>query len=136
MRSDSKFLNSFTVEIDDENGLIDIITVKIDLTAIGGSKNQRMYDDGSHGDLVSQDGIYSYEIIISAEMSEGKKELTIIVLDYSNCEVSDTITLEVEKASVKTEKGLPSFEGTLLVMIMIIFIFLNKCKRNKFSNLN
>lgn len=119
-----------TGEVDDGNGMNDINTVKIDLTSIGGSRNQQMYDDGSHGDLVSNDGIFSYEIIISSDVLEGNKEMTIMVTDYSYSEASETITFEIEKVSSESEKGVPGFEGFLLSIIILFYIFTKNRKRN------
>jgi len=42
------------------NGGSGLGPVEADLTGIGGSRNQRLYDDGTHGDLAAGDSIFSY----------------------------------------------------------------------------
>ena len=37
-----------------------VMSVVIDLSSIGESESQTMYDDGSHGDVTAGDGTYSF----------------------------------------------------------------------------
>jgi len=73
-----------------------IAKVKMDLSKIGGLPDAEMFDDGTHGDDVSGDRIYSLNISFSPEQSgeyalevtatdllgwEGKKQATILILE-------------------------------------------------------
>ena len=48
-----------TVRVYDPDGLSDISSVTIDLTNIGGSATQQMFDDGTNGNVTPNDGVYS-----------------------------------------------------------------------------
>ncbi len=53
--------------------------VKINLSTIGGSGTQVMYDDGTNGDAVSGDGVYSYEYRVPDTITEGSYTATVTV---------------------------------------------------------
>ncbi|GAI28352.1 unnamed protein product, partial [marine sediment metagenome] len=63
--------------------------VKIDLSSVGDSSNQTMYDDGTHGDGTSGDYIYSYEVTVATNATLGMKYLTVTAYD-SGDHVSNT----------------------------------------------
>lgn len=85
----------FTVEIMDEDGLEDLTSVNIDLSEIGGSDNQELYDDSTNGDLESGDGIYSFEYYISDSILSDNYELEVVVIDSAENEIEDSIELEI-----------------------------------------
>jgi hypothetical protein len=43
-----------------------ITSVSVDLGAVGGSSTQPLYDDGTHGDQVSGDGVYTVDYVLPA----------------------------------------------------------------------
>jgi hypothetical protein len=67
----------FTIELSDPESAME--SVEIDLSPLGGSSDQTMYDDGTRGDEFAGDNIYSYETTISSFVTPGEKSLTITV---------------------------------------------------------
>jgi len=68
-----------TTFISDPDG--DVSNVVVDLTPIGGSSTQQMYDDGTNGDVTLGDGTYSYLAAIPNGNSLGEKTLGITATD-------------------------------------------------------
>ncbi len=50
----------FSAKISDINGLDDIASVTVDLTAFGGDATQMLFDDGTHEDGIADDGLYTF----------------------------------------------------------------------------
>lgn len=50
----------------------------VDLTKLGGSSNQRLYDDGAHGDGLANDGIFGYIHTVTAGNTDGEN-VTLVV---------------------------------------------------------
>jgi hypothetical protein len=50
----------------DKNGISDLVSVTIDLSLLGGSATATLYDDGSHGDTIASDGVWSLNGITTA----------------------------------------------------------------------
>ncbi len=66
-----------------------------DLSPIGGSLHQRLYDDGTHGDLVAGDSVYSYSASAGG-VGLGKKMLYISAADSSSTAWSrDSVSVTV-----------------------------------------
>ncbi len=86
-------------KVTDEDG--NIQTVQVDLTPIGGPSTQRMYDDGSNGDLVEKDGTYSYSI--TKTIQRGEHIIRITVKDTKGGKAYSNLTLVVEDAASFTE---------------------------------
>ncbi|MFO0838178.1 MAG: choice-of-anchor J domain-containing protein [Phycisphaerae bacterium] len=72
------------------------ISVKVDLSAIGGSSTQQMYDDGTHGDVSGGDGTYSYAALVPLATAPGAAALPVNVTD--NQSRSDTCTINITVA--------------------------------------
>lgn len=51
----------------------------VNLTAIGGSATQALYDDGTNGDEVSGDGIYSYLAAVPGGTATGTKSMQVFL---------------------------------------------------------
>ena len=68
-----------TVEATDPDGSIS--HVSIDLTEIGGGSEVSMMDDGSHGDVASGDGVYSYKTSVSTSKPAATYELPFTITD-------------------------------------------------------
>jgi hypothetical protein len=60
----------FTAGIIDQSGSL-YLDVVINLTTLLGNYDQRMYDDGTHGDEVAGDGLYSYQYIVPLTAGSG-----------------------------------------------------------------
>jgi hypothetical protein len=79
-----------------------------DLTAIGGSGSQLFYDDGTHGDIVAGDNVYSFLATVGAAITTGVKNIPVTVTDaqarmaLAGIAVSvDSPTCGVERWSIK-----------------------------------
>ena len=57
------------------------LTATVDLSALGGSTTQTLYDDGSHGDVTAGDGTYSYNFAIPAGQAASLYKLNFAVSD-------------------------------------------------------
>lgn len=96
----------FTCLPTDEDG--NLYRITIDMSPIGGSVDQRMYDDGSNGgDKVEEDGIYSYTLTREAPIGEWTFKIT--VRDSKGAEAYANVTLRVDPLSEFTES--PEFIG-------------------------
>ncbi|MCW5766971.1 MAG: hypothetical protein KIT68_13460, partial [Phycisphaeraceae bacterium] len=74
-------------------------TVTVDLSQVGGSGTQAMYDDGSNGDLVLGDGTYSYAHTIPGSSPLGAAALTYTVTDQVPRSSSVTLNRTVAEKS-------------------------------------
>ncbi|MGA1872722.1 MAG: choice-of-anchor X domain-containing protein [Thermoplasmatota archaeon] len=90
----------FTCMPTDEDG--NLYRITIDMSPIGGSADQRMYDDGSNGgDQIEEDGIYSYRFTREAPVGEWTFKMT--VRDSKGAEAYANVTLNVDPLSEFTE---------------------------------
>lgn len=69
------------------------IAVNADLSAIGGSASQMFYDDGTHGDLVAGNNVFSFSA--TASSAAGSRNLTVAVTDGEGRAGSAAIDLSV-----------------------------------------
>ncbi len=53
------------------------LTVTADLSSLGGSITQPLYDDGSHGDVTANDGTYSYTVPVPSSTAPASYTLTV-----------------------------------------------------------
>lgn len=105
----------FSAEIDDPDGIGDIVLAEIDLFEIGGDANQELYDDGTNGDDVPGDGIYSFETTIPVLVPSGNYQLPISVFDsIDNSDIQD-LSVEVDEIvyenNVRLNEVLPNPSG-------------------------
>lgn len=85
-----------TAKVTDKDG--NLASVKIDLQAIGYGTKENMYDDGTNGDAVAGDDIFSVEKTASASVVVGKKLLEITATDALGRFASDFVDLEITTA--------------------------------------
>ncbi|MBW2306273.1 MAG: carboxypeptidase regulatory-like domain-containing protein [Deltaproteobacteria bacterium] len=78
---DPAFSILLTASVVDPDGPEDILYVLVDLTPIGGSRIQRMYDDGTHGDQTARDGVYSVRTAATPDTAVGEAALTVTAAD-------------------------------------------------------
>ncbi|MBK9713170.1 MAG: ExeM/NucH family extracellular endonuclease [Kouleothrix sp.] len=71
------------------------LTVIGNLTAIGGSAAQSLFDDGSNGDVTAGDNTFSYSATVDAGTGSGAKSLPFTVGDAQSRSGSGTIALTV-----------------------------------------
>jgi len=72
------------------------IAVSCDLTAIGGSATQTLFDDGANGDATAGDLVFSDSVAIPAATSPGNSSLPCTISDAQARSSSAAITLTVE----------------------------------------
>jgi hypothetical protein len=123
-----------TVEIWDGNGVSDIDRVIIDLSSIGGSTKQRLYDNSRHGDVEPDDGVFSYEMIVPVGVTSGKKNMIVTVVDLGGIEKTETLSMTINDVVSKDEDdgflGMPGFEmASLLAGLATAVIFISYRKR-------
>lgn len=83
----------FTISIQDPENRLGLVI--IDLSPIGGSFLQVMYDDGTNGDELSGDNTYSFLAMVADDISDGEK-LILITATYDDFEfVEADVELEV-----------------------------------------
>ena len=75
------------------------IGVTADLTTIGGSASQQFFDDGTHGDAVANDNIFSFQATVPANTASGGKTLAVSVTDAQSRSASASIALTVTPLS-------------------------------------
>lgn len=69
------------------------VTVTVDLTAVGGSATQAMFDDGTNGDMTPGDNVYSVSAPITA--ADGSYNLTATIRDAQARSATAVIQLGV-----------------------------------------
>jgi hypothetical protein len=87
-------LSLIAVTIDDPDD--NVTGVVIDLSSIGGSPSQAMYDDGSTGgDKVAGDDIYSYQLTIASGTTDAEYDFLITATDLDGNTGTGEVTLNV-----------------------------------------
>jgi len=72
------------------------VAVSADLSAIGGSATQQFYNDGTHGDAVAGDSIFSFSATVQSGTSPGSKSFPVTVTDAQSRSSLGTISLTVQ----------------------------------------
>ena len=85
-------------------------TVTADLSSIGGSATQMMYDDGATGgDVTANDGIFSYTATVATTTSPGSKSLPVTITDdqarVGNTNIALTVTAVPTAATIMQIQG-------------------------------
>ena len=90
---------TLTATVDDDNGLTSL-TATVDLTNIGGSATQTLFDDATNGDVTAGDGIFTYNNVqvVGDLATQTGVVLTVSVTDGVNVAVTDTITVDILNA--------------------------------------
>lgn len=92
----------FSAEVSDDEYDLDLETVVLDLSNLGIKDLVKLYDDGSHGDLVTSDNIFSlnYEFILRNPKDEiGYKEIAVKAKDKNGFINSQKIELTIYQLS-------------------------------------
>ncbi len=79
--------------MDDVEG--DLDKVEGDLSPIGGETRQRLYDDGTSGDVFSDDGNWSFAFTISPMTPIGDIQVELTAYDLAGHEVSEMVWIKV-----------------------------------------
>lgn len=72
------------------------MSVRADLSSIGGSASQTLFDDGTNGDQTSGDGVFSVGAVVAVGTAIGAKTLPVTVTDDQMRSSSSSIALTVE----------------------------------------
>ena len=80
------------------------LAVVADLTSIGGSASQAFFDDGTHGDELAGDNIFSLETTIGAATQTGTYSVVATIMDAERRSVTAPITLSVESLTCGVER--------------------------------
>ena len=83
----------FTADVTAEGGTVNSAT--LDLSAIGGSSKQPMYDDGTNGDESAGDGRYSFETTVAAGTPPGLKAVRLKAADLTGMKVEGILQLDI-----------------------------------------
>lgn len=89
------FVFRIYVKINDLDGPDDIMSVTIDLTPLGLALNN-MVDDGTHGDKVALDGIYTIEIEMPDGVKAGKYRFDVNATDMTLLSRTGVATITVK----------------------------------------
>ncbi|MCD4656536.1 MAG: right-handed parallel beta-helix repeat-containing protein [Planctomycetes bacterium] len=84
VKSDGTEIVLFTAEITDTNGSADLQKININMSSLLGDENQIMFDDGTNGDVVADDNVYSFEFLIPSGLSSRNYDIRITATDYSD----------------------------------------------------
>src|SRR5215467_7345861 len=74
------------------------ITVRGDLSSIGGSATEPFFDDGTNGDVTAGNNTFSFSTIVTVTTTPGAKTLPISITDAQGRSGSATISLTVTAA--------------------------------------
>lgn len=70
------------------------------LSQIGGSNLQQFYDDGTHGDAVAGDNVFTFDALVAASTTGGTKNITAVASDAefrsANTSINITVVIPAE----------------------------------------
>src|SRR5262249_51771897 len=77
------------------------LSVTGDLRAIGGPQVQQFFDDGTNGDAVPGDDVFSFQAAVAANTPTGVKTLPIAISDAQSRTSGTSVVLTVEPADAR-----------------------------------
>src|SRR5207253_6647289 len=80
------------------------IGVSANLTSIGGNATQQFYDDGTHGDQMAADNVFSYLQTVGPFISTGVKNIVATITDAQARSVTAPITITVQSPTCGVER--------------------------------
>ena len=127
-----------TAEVSDPDGASDIKAVTCDVSPLGGSERQELYDDGTNGDDKAGDGIYSISFTVSKDAGEGVQAIPVRAEDKEGNSGSGEAEVTVESSSVaKADTGLNMiyvYIGAVsLIAVILVVVILFVATRPKKS---
>jgi uncharacterized protein len=75
------------------------IAVAADLSSIGGSANQPLFDDGSNGDITAGDRVFSFQATVRMDTTPGGKTIPVTITDAQVRNGSAGISLTIQSGS-------------------------------------
>jgi hypothetical protein len=125
MVPDGKTSLRIVAQVVDLDGPRDLLGVFVNLSQLGGNVRQRLFDDGTHGDLTPHDNVYTVEIIVPPSIESGNITLTVLVIDKSNAyehmEVNFTVIQPMQTAK-QDVGGLFWLSKNLVWLTIVILI--------------
>ena len=80
------------------------ITVTVDLSSIGGSSSQSLFDDGTNGDVTGGNNVFSFQTTVTAATIPGAKTLPVTISDAQSRASTTSIALTVQSPPTNTVK--------------------------------
>jgi hypothetical protein len=115
-----------TVEVSDPGNALEAVV--IDLSSIGRSPFQNMYDDGTHGDELPGDGIHTYEVRVPAGIEEGEKSLSVALFYDGDKSIESSVDLVVISSTQEEpleDKGSDtSLDSNMIWLFMVIVLII------------
>jgi hypothetical protein len=120
-----------TAQVTHADGIQNVASVLANLAELGGNPAQILHDDGTHGDSVAGDGIYSYEIMLGRQTRARKYPVTILVRDKRgftgfgvfSLDVVEKILSTIPPSSSDLQRFINAIRGqTLTVSLRVISI--------------
>ncbi len=81
-------------------------TVSANLSAIGNSPNQQFFDDGTNGDAVAGDGVFSYAATVPLDSTPGLRTVQFSVTDDGNRTGTVSLGIPVGNCSINSSSNL------------------------------
>ena len=78
------------------------VAVTADLSSIGGSAGQTLFDDGTHGDATAGDGVFSFQTTVAPATTIGGKSIAVALTDAQGRSASASIGLTVTQPTPVT----------------------------------
>ncbi len=97
-------------EVEDPDGLEDIVSVTADMSDLGMDEDVAMGDDGEDGDDEAGDGVYTLVFTVGAEVEPGRMKLVVTVTDTEGQDDDDRVNLKVVKFNYLPEIGWMTFD--------------------------
>lgn len=97
VQNDGQTPLTLSAKVSDKQGLSDISQVKVDIRSLGGPPDALLYDDGTHGDEVAGDGIYTLQIVVYEDAEVGAKHIRVTAMDKSGWEGGAWLDMSVVK---------------------------------------
>ncbi len=85
----------FSAEVTHLKGQQFIDSVYADLAPVNGSTEQSLHDDGTNGDVVAGDGIYSYAVVVDSQVPIGPKAIVTVATDVDGLSAQTVIELGI-----------------------------------------
>ena len=95
IKNDGEDTTVISATVQDDEGNLE--NIHVDLSSIGGNSASPMYDDGTHGDAVSRDSIFSLEIRVGKNYTDTQYLLNVTATDSAGASSSASIYLEVQR---------------------------------------
>jgi hypothetical protein len=80
------------------------LSVRANLTSIGGLGTQSFFDDGTHGDVTAGDNVFSFQATVGLLIATGAKNIVSTITDAQARSVTAPITLTIASATCGVER--------------------------------